>query len=109
ELVNINFERKKDRQEAKHYVNVISSESSDGAYSEVEIPQMKVYPPEADAENQYANTGDSTGVKVIKLVGEDGILYADLDIFNKSPTDPDVIHGKDNLVAYATINFGKLK
>jgi len=45
----------------------------------------------------------------LQLVGEDGILYADLEIFDKPPTDPDMIHGKENLVTYATIEFTKLK
>ncbi|KAK2139096.1 hypothetical protein LSH36_2035g00000 [Paralvinella palmiformis] len=45
----------------------------------------------------------------LQLIGEDGTTYADLMIFNQLPVDPDKIHGIDNLLQYASIDFTKFK
>ncbi|KAK2139604.1 hypothetical protein LSH36_1695g00016 [Paralvinella palmiformis] len=59
----------------------------------------------------FASTG-MVGTKKdppLQLIGEDGTTYADLMIFNQLPVDPDKIHGIENLVQYASIDFTKLK
>ncbi|KAK2138750.1 hypothetical protein LSH36_2481g00001 [Paralvinella palmiformis] len=93
------------------YVNVVDDNAKDDPYSEVQIPHIKDNTFQGGNRNMFASTGIAGRKKdpPLQLIGEDGTTYADLMIFNQLPVDPDKIHGIENLVQYASIDFTKLK